>query len=283
MRIVDTHLHLIDPDRLSYPWLAGAPALRGRWDLARYRAEADALGIATRVHMEVDVAEAQIDRETALVAETDGVDALVAACRPEAADFPAWLDRQREGKLRGLRRVLHVAPRETMSRPLFAENLRRLAPRALTFDLVITPEQHAEAARLIDACPDTAFVLDHCGNPDVKGGGLAPWRATLRELARRPNLVVKVSGIVANAAPGWTAATLRPYVETTIDLFGWDRALWGSDWPVCTLTGGTLSAWVEAAQSLVAGCSEGERARLFHLSAERVYRLPPPPAETSGG
>jgi predicted TIM-barrel fold metal-dependent hydrolase len=272
MRIVDAHLHLIEPDRLAYPWLAGVPALAGRWDLARYRAEADALGIGTLLHMEVDVAEADIDRETALVGALPGIAGLVAACRPERADFPAWLDRQDHPRLRGLRRILHVAPEGTAAPP-FAENLRRLGPRGLTFDLCVRADQHAVAAALVDACPDVTFVLDHCGNPDVKAGALDPWRATLAELARRPNLVCKVSGIAANAAPGWTAETLWPYVEHAIARFGWDRVLWASDWPVCTLTGGTLTDWTRAAHTIVAGCSEDERDRLFRRTAERVYRL----------
>jgi predicted TIM-barrel fold metal-dependent hydrolase len=275
MRLVDTHLHLIEPDRLAYPWLAGAPALAGRWGLDRYRAEADALGVATRVHMEVDVAEADIDRETETVGALDGVDALIAACRPESPGFPAWLDRQTHPKLRGLRRVLHVMPDDLATRPPFADHLRRLGPRGLTFDLVVTPRKHGAAAALVDACPGVAFVLDHCGNPDVAAGWAAagPWRDSLADLARRPGLFCKVSGIVANAAPGWTAETLRPYVEHVVACFGWDRVLWGSDWPVCTLTGGTLAAWVGAARAIVAGCAADEQARLFATNAARVYRL----------
>jgi predicted TIM-barrel fold metal-dependent hydrolase len=109
----------------------------------------------------------------------------------------------------------------------------------------------------------------------VRAGWAAagPWRDSLADLARRPNLACKVSGIVANAAPGWTADTLRPYVEHVVACFGWDRVLWGSDWPVCTLTGGTLTAWVEAARAIVSGCSADEQERLFAANAERVYRL----------
>ena len=104
------------------------------------------------------------------------------------------------------------------------------------------------------------FVLDHCGVPDIKGGAEHPWREHMSEIAKRPNVAGKISGVVAYADPdSWTVATLRPYVEHTIGAFGWDRVVWGSDWPVCTLGGG-LSTWVAATHALIAGASADETA-----------------------
>ena len=95
----------------------------------------------------------------------------------------------------------------------------------------------------------------------------------MSEIARRPNVVGKISGVVAYADPdSWTVETLRPYVEHTIGAFGWDRVVWGSDWPVCTLGGG-LSTWVAATHALIAGASADERRKLLSGNAKRIWRL----------
>ena len=109
--------------------------------------------------------------------------------------------------------------------------------------------------------------------PDIKGSAEHPWREHMSEIARRPNVVGKISGVVAYADPdNWTVETLRPYVEHTIGAFGWDRVVWGSDWPVCTLGGG-LSTWVAATHALIAGASADERRKLLSGNARRIWRL----------
>ncbi|MNL56557.1 Amidohydrolase [compost metagenome] len=117
------------------------------------------------------------------------------------------------------------------------------------------------------------FILDHCGNPDISGLGLDPWRASITEIARNPNVVGKISGIVNHCNPGWSADTLRPYVEHMIESFGWDRVVWGSDHPVATTTGGTLTDWVRATRAIISGASDDEQAALLHRNAERIYKV----------
>jgi len=274
MGIVDTHLHLIEPGRFRYPWLDDVPALNRPFDLAAYRAEAATLGIEAMLHMEVDVAEADIAGETAYVTGLgDGVAGAIAACRPEAPTFAAWLDQAAANpRVRGFRRILHTQPDELSRAPLFAENLRRLAAHDLSFDLCVLARQLPLAAALADACPDVRFVLDHCGVPDVAGRALDPWRADIAALAARPNVACKISGVVAYAGPDWTVDDLRPFIEHAIECFGWDRVVWGSDWPVCTLTA-DLTRWVAATRALLAGTSEAEREKLLASNARRLYRL----------
>jgi predicted TIM-barrel fold metal-dependent hydrolase len=225
--------------------------------------------------MEVDVAEGDMERETAFVSELDRrVTGVIAPCRPEAPDFPAYIERiAAQPKLRGLRRVLHVQPDATAQAPIFAENLRRLAAHHLTFDFCVQAGQLPIAIDLARQCPGVRFVLDHCGNPNVKAREREPWRSRIRELAALVNVACKISGIVTNADPErWTADDLRPYVEHVIECFGWDRVVWGSDWPVCTMAT-DLSRWMEATQEIVSGASESERARLMGGNAQRIYRL----------
>lgn len=276
MRILDTHLHLIYPDRFTYEWIGPGHKLNKTWSHDAYFAEAKALGIESALHMEVDVAESDILAETAYVTTLPNVVGAIAACRPEQDDFAARLDAILEagnGKVRGLRRILHEVPDDVSLAPIFAENLKLLVPHNLTFDLCLRADQLHLGVRLAKLVPELTFVLDHCGNPDINGLGLDPWRGALKEIAALPNVVGKVSGIVNHCDPGWTAETLRPYVERVIECFGWDRVVWGSDHPVATVTGGTLTDWVNAARTIVSGASEDEQAALFHRNAEHIYRV----------
>jgi predicted TIM-barrel fold metal-dependent hydrolase len=274
MRIVDTHLHLVDLGRLSYPWLAGAPALNRNWTAAEYAAEAAALGIEAALHMEVDVAEPDMVPETAHMAAVHPIVAgAIAAARPEHKGFEAYLDRlARIPGLRGIRRVLHTMPDGLSQSDRFVENIQVLANYRLPFDLCLRADQLAIGRELVAQCPDVQFVLDHCGVPKVAEQELDPWRDEIRALAQHPNVAAKISGVVAYAGPDWTVATLRPFVEHVIECFGWDRVVWGSDHPVCTLTA-DLGRWVAATQELIAGASEDEQARLLHRNAERIYQI----------
>ncbi|UCI26306.1 amidohydrolase family protein [Mesorhizobium sp. B2-8-5] len=277
--IIDTHLHLIDQSALRYPWLAGAPALNRDFSYEEYAADARRVGIEGVLHMEVDVDPADIAAETAYVKSVASragslLRGAIAACRPEEAGFEAYLETVRADPfVKGFRRVLHVVPDDLSEGALFRQNIKRLAGTGLTFDLVVLPHQIPKALALADLAPDVQFVLDHCGVPDIKGNAEHPWREHMEAIAKRPNVTAKISGVVAYADPAtWTVETLRPYVEHTIHCFGWDRVIWGSDWPVCTLGGG-LTTWVAATHALLAGTSEAERARLLSGNARQLWRL----------
>ena len=125
---------------------------------------------------------------------------------------------------------------------------------------------------LVEKCPEVQFVLDHCGVPDIKGKAFDPWRANLQRLAGLPNVVCKISGLPAYAGDNWRTEDLQPWVDHAVGCFGWDRVLWGGDWPVCTLTG-TLRQWVAATDQLFAAATPEEREKVFFKNAERIYRL----------
>ena len=277
--IVDTHLHVIDPSVLRYPWLAGVPALDRPWSYDTYALEARRAGIAQTLHMEVDVDPVQIEDETAFVGRLRNLpDSLVvgaiAACRPEDHGFAEYLERQRQNPLvKGFRRVLHVMPDDLSEQPLFRENIARMGGSGLTFDLCVLPRQMKQAMALVDIAPDVDFILDHCGVPDIKGDARLPWQDGIAEMAKRPNVTAKISGVVAYADPDtWIADTLRPWVEHTIECFGWDRVVWGSDWPVCTLGGG-LMPWIAATHALLDGASDDEKRKLLSENATRIWGL----------
>ena len=277
--ILDTHLHLIDRSVLSYPWLADVPTLNHDFLLERYQTEAFRCGIESALHMEVDVAENQIEAESEQVKRLAArpkspLIGAISSCRPERTDFPVFLERQLANSLvKGFRRVLHVVPDDVSLTLLFRANVARLSGTGHPFDLCVRPDQIDTAIALVDRCPDVQFVLAHCGAPKIKEREMHPWRELIAELARRQNVAVKISGVVAYAdAESWTLDDIRPYVEHAIASFGWDRVVWGSDWPVCTLTA-SLSIWVAATHAIVKGCSGDERARLFRANATRIWRL----------
>lgn len=277
--IIDTHLHLIYRDRLSYPWLAEVAPLNRDFSYETYALEARRCGITDAIHMEVDVAEGDIEAETRHVEELARRPAtllrgLISACRPEDDGFPAFLERQlADPFVKGFRRVLHVVPDGLSEGATFRANIKRLSDASPPFDLCGRPDQIGKAIALADIAPSVQFVLDHCGVPAIKDRAEHPWREHIAEIARRPNVAVKVSGVVAYAEPEtWTVDDIRPYVEHAIESFGWDRVVWGSDWPLCTLTA-SLSLWVAAIHSITLGCSADERARLFSVNARRIWRL----------
>lgn len=275
----DTHVHLIERSRLSYPWLADVPVLNRDAPYFDYLRVSKQLGISQSLHMEVDVAEDDMENESLYIKELmdssgSQLAGAIAACRPENDDFAEFLERQKSRPwVKGFRRVLHVVDDELSRGRRFREHLRLLSNTDYVFDICGRAEQLPVMEELVDACPDVQFVLDHCGVPDIKASALDPWRAAMTSMAERPNVAAKVSGVIAygNGAD-WTLDEIRPYVEHTVEAFGFDRVVWGSDSPVCTL-GGSLASWIAATQLLFAGSSDSERAALYNQNARRIWGI----------
>jgi predicted TIM-barrel fold metal-dependent hydrolase len=279
MQIIDTHQHLWDLDLFRYSWLDGLPALNRSFHMSDYLSAAKGLNVVKSVHLEADVDEPYMLDETrhllALADQLDNpLDGVVACGRPESEDFRAYLDKiAGHPKLKGIRRVLHTQADDVSQNVTFIKNVTALASYGLSFDICVLARQLPIAIKLVSKCPDVFFVLDHCGVPQVKEKNLDPWRAHITEIASFPNVSCKISGLVAYADPKrWTSEDLRPFVEHAITSFGWDRVLFGSDWPVCTLSA-SYQQWVEALKAITQGTDEVNRRKLFYDNAVRVYRL----------
>lgn len=275
MKRIDTHQHLWDLRQFPYSWCASIPALNKSFLLDDYLAAAKGTGIEKTVFVECDVDAPQALAEAQHIQKLSDakplIAGIVASARPEHANFPQQLDvLLKLPKLRGIRRVLHVAPDETSQSDLFVQNVRRLAEHKLTFDLCVLAKQLPLAIALAKKSPGVQFVLDHCGVPDVKGKAFDPWRVHITELAALPNVACKISGLVAYAGENWTVADLRPWVEHVLISFGWDRVVWGGDWPVCTLTA-SLKQWADASDELFAATTISHREKVFYKNAERIY------------
>jgi L-fuconolactonase len=150
----------------------------------------------------------------------------------------------------------------------------KLLPRyGFTFDLCLYHPQLAEVTELCRRCPEVHFVIDHIAKPGIRAGLTEPWRSRMREIARLPNVACKISGVVTEADhAAWREADVAPYVAHAIECFGFDRVMFGGDWPVSELAT-TYRRWVDLVDSLVAGASENERRRLYRDNAIAFYRL----------
>jgi predicted TIM-barrel fold metal-dependent hydrolase len=279
MKIVDTHQHLWDLDLFRYSWLQALPTLNRSFRMMDYLEATNGLDVVKSVHLEADVDEALMFDETRHILKLselpdNPLEGVVACGRPENAGFHTYLEKiVGHPKLKGIRRILHTQPDDLGRGQIFIENVASLATYDLSFDICVLARQLPVAINLVSHCPDVTFVLDHCGVPQVKEKILDPWRLHMAELAKFSNVFCKVSGLVAYADPAtWTADDLRPYVEHVIACFGWDRVLFGSDWPVCTLSA-TYAQWVEALRSITQDAGEANQKKLFHDNAIRVYRL----------
>jgi predicted TIM-barrel fold metal-dependent hydrolase len=279
MQIVDTHQHLWDKDLFRYSWLETLPQLNRSFRMPDYLAATKGLNVAKSVHLEADVDEPYMVDETrhllALADQPDNpLEGVVACGRPESEDFKSYLDRiSGHPKLKGIRRVLHTQPDDIGQRVTFTKNIAALSAYGLSFDICVLARQLPIAIKLVSQCPDVAFILDHSGVPQVKEKNLDPWRSHIAKIAKFPNVSCKVSGLVAYADPQrWTAEDLRPFIDHVIASFGWDRVLFGSDWPVCTVSA-SYQQWVEALQAITHGAGEANQQKLFYDNAVRVYRL----------
>jgi predicted TIM-barrel fold metal-dependent hydrolase len=266
-------------DLFSYTWCKDFPALNRSFRIQDYLRATRGLHLEKSVHIEADVDEPYMLDESWHIfklaeAKDNPLTGMVASGRPEKEGFREYLDKiVGHRAVKGIRRILHTQPDSLGQGRTFIENVKVLSSYNLSFDLCVLARQLPIAIHLVQQCPSVSFILDHCGVPQVKEKAFDPWRAYLREISGFPNVSCKISGLVAYADPlNWTAEDLRPFVEHTIECFGWDRVMFGSDWPVCTLSA-PLTKWVETLSMLTQEASEEQRNKLFHENARRIYKL----------
>ncbi len=280
-RIVDTHVHLWDLNRFRLPWLEKDSPLARSHVMKDYRTAIEGLNVVKGVYMEVDVdpkqhvAEADYVLEICRQANTPLVGAVIGG-RPAGDDFAKYIQRFRGNRfLKGVRQVLHNAAAKAglCNTPAFVRGVQALGDAGLKFDLCMRHGEVGDAVKLVEACKNTQFILDHCGNGPVYAKDRQPWQRDMERLARLTNVAAcKIPGIVLQARERWTADDLAPVINHTLTTFGPDRVMFAGDWPVCTLKA-TYRQWVEALRSIVRNRKPEDNAKLFHDNAVRVYGL----------
>lgn len=286
--IIDPHQHLWNLKEQRLPWVAG---LQGRpkevlgrdYGPAEYAEATRGQNVVKAVYMEVDVAEDQQVDEAERVARLCAASgtptaAAVISGRPASDGFSAYLDRFKGNRyIKGLRQVLHTpaTPDKLCLDDKFVRGVQMLGDRGLSFDICVRCDQLEYAAELIDRCPQTRFVVDHCGNPHNGKLGLDGWEAALAKTARtkNPNVMCKISGLYGNVSSAeWPAVRLSPIVHKVISLFGRDRVMFAGDWPVVNL-GASFAVWVDTLRQIVRGEPPEAQRKLFHDNAAKFYRL----------
>ena len=276
--ILDTHQHLIYPDKFPYSWINGLVPLEGNaFHLNDYLTAIEGTAITRTIFMEASPDDPHWHNETKFVYELSEqpnsiIEGVIANCRPESkSGFESYIESVQHPKLVGFRRILHTMPDDLSQSDHFVQNIRLLEKYNLTFDFCFLGRQLPIAQALAQKCPNVQFILDHCGVPDIAGNAIDPWRDHIKQLADLPNIACKISGVVANCSPGnATTETIRPYVEHCLENFGWNRIVWGGDWPVCN-TRSNLKTWAQISREIVTNADEADQQKLFHKNAERIY------------
>jgi L-fuconolactonase len=277
-RIVDAHVHFWDPAELTYPWLDGLPALRRAFLPADHAAAVGHAPVERLVFVEGNVrpdeSGGEVDFAERLAAADPRIAGIVAFADLTAPGAPAALDALAARPLvRGVRHNVQGEAPGFCLQPSFVDGVREAGRLGLTFDLCATHDQLGEAEQLVRRCPDTRFVLDHCGKPAVRARLLDPWRADVARLAAHERVHCKLSGLLTEADPATRRdEALAPYAEHVVDAFGPARLLFGSDWPVLTLAG-AWADWLRFTARLTASWSADERRAFYHDNATRVYAL----------
>ncbi len=281
LAIVDTHVHLWDLNRFRLPWIQKDSPLARSFVMKDYQTATMGLNVVKGVYMEVDVEVGQQRAEAEYVFDickqnNTPLKAAVISGRPANDDFRKYLEGfKRNPFLKGVRQVLHGegTPAGYCLAANFVRGVRVLGDMGLSFDLCVRSAELADAIKLIEACPNTRFILDHCGNMNVQSKDRTQWQRDMERMAREKNIVCKVSGVVASARPGkWTADDLAPIINHTLRAFGPERVMFGGDWPVCTTTA-TYRQWVEALKTIVRQRPLEQQRKLFHDNATRFYGL----------
>ena len=296
LTMVDAHMHLWDLKRIRYPWLTPPLPVGITGDVSPIARDyllddylGDAAGGGVHVRKIVHI-EAGADPADAL-AETQWLQSIAAARGyPQAIVAHAELQRSGAAELlerhaahrnvRGIRQILNwhpdpaktYTPRDLLADEAWWAGFARLKRHGLSFDLQIYPGQMPAAARLASRHPDTPLILNHTGMPVEKdAAGIDAWRSGMRALAAQPNVAVKISGL-AMLDWHWSDASLRPFVLETLELFGAQRTMIASNFPVDRLFG-TFGQFCAAYTRILAGASAAERANLYSGTAERIYRI----------
>lgn len=236
--MLDCHQHFWSIARGDYTWMGPhvAPLLRdfGPEDLQPLMART---GVTRTIVVQAAATEAETDFLLALAARTDFIAGVVGWLDMESETFPERLGHyRRDPHFVGIRPMLQdLEADDWILRPRVLRNLSLLAEAGLPFDVLTFTRHLPHVVEALRQTPGLRAVVDHLSKPDVARGSLDPWRERIAEVAAFPAVSCKISGLVTEAGPDWTLERLRPYVDHAAAVFGAERLMFGSDWPVCTL------------------------------------------------
>lgn len=275
--MIDAHHHLWKYTDEDYGWIPpGSPIVRD-FLVPDLEAAAQAAGIQGTVVVQARQTIEESDWLLSLADASDLILGVVGWVPLIEEDVSAPLARlAAHDKFKGVRHVLQGEEDAYFTRDDFHRGLALLPDLDLRYDLLLFQRQLPAAIQLVDRQPDLGIVIDHIAKPEIRKGDIDPaWKAGMSELAKRDHILgVKISGMVTEVLdPEIDEATLRAYFETTLELFGADRVMFGTDWPVCLLRIDSYQKWADTVRDYVSSLSADEQAAILAVNAARVYGL----------
>jgi L-fuconolactonase len=274
--MIDAHHHLWQYDAAEYGWIGkGMEVLKKDFLPADLKREMDEAGIEGTVAVQARQTIQETEWLLKLAAENPFIRGVVGWVPLVDKNVGGTLERLSSNpKLRGVRHVLQdEADDRYMLRGDFQHGIAALRPFGLVYDILIFERHLPAALRLVDAHPNQTFVLDHIAKPKIKEQQMSPWRENIEQLAKRPHVYCKVSGMATEADwKQWNAALLEPYFEVVLEAFGPKRLMFGSDWPVLLLAG-QYTRWANIVRAWCGLLSQAEQQRVASGTAIEAYHL----------
>jgi L-fuconolactonase len=280
MEVIDSHHHLWDTRLMPYAEFVDIPALNRPFMLPDLLPVLAKNGVSQTVCVEAASAGADGLREAMWLREQMSLTRVIAGAvlwvpieRGNVQEYLSRLIALFGPLLIGIRRSFEVEPINFACDDAVVAGVQAVGEAGYPFDLVLERPALPAVFELITRAPDVLFILDHMGKPGIRAGELDPWRDELGKIAQLPNVVCKVSGLTTEAdRERWTLDDIRPYLDHAVACFGWDRLLYGSDWPVNTISGG-YTAWMAALREYLRDVPAEDQTKFFASNCRRVYGL----------
>lgn len=278
--IIDSHLHLWDVNHLNYPWLKEIPALNKTHLPLDLEKDIKSYSVNSVIFVQAECDSKQSLEEVKWVSDLalhhSSIKGIVAWAPLEMGlNADQHLGYLKNNKLvKGIRRIIQFESNPNFClQPEFIKGVQLLAKYNLPFDICIKTHQLPQIINLVKQCQNVKFVLDHMGKPNIDKQELEPWKNNLSELAQFPHVWCKISGLVTEADhQNWNQFHLEPYISHAINAFGFDRVMFGSDWPVMNLAA-NYSCWLDALCDLLKTHHIHDLKKLFHDNAQEFYGL----------
>jgi L-fuconolactonase len=274
--IIDAHLHLWDIERFSYPWLESVPGINRNFTIADYLEESKGASPEAMVFVQCECKPASYKEEIKFISE-------IAAQEKRIKGIVCWFPLElsyvaddlvelvKNPLIRGIRR-LEESP-SLYQNGAFIENLGLLHTHNLSFDICLKAHQLPAAIHLVNKQPNVKYMLDHLGKPAIESGEIDQWKAYIKDLASNPSVFCKLSGMVTEADwNSWRIDDLRPYLSYAIEQFGFDRLVFGSDWPVVNLAS-SYQTWLTTFLTLCSEYDKKDVEKMLYHNALEFYKL----------
>jgi len=274
---IDGHQHFWRVERGDYHWMdANVPVLCRDYLPDDLRPLLMKHAIDSTILVQAAQTVAETDFLLELAAENEFIAGVVGWLDMDSEDFPSQFARYRKNpKFIGLRPMLQDLEDDGwILRPKVLKSLQLIADADFPFEFLTYTRHLPYVLNALEKVRPMRAVIDHVSKPEVRSQKLEPWKTYITQLAQHPNLYCKLSGMITEADhENWSAESLRPYISHVVDCFGWDRVIFGSDWPVCLL-GGSYDQVVQVlTDALGTHMGEMEERKLFGENAARFYKL----------